>query len=104
MIPWLLFCGTAFAAEPLRRTATRRQGMVREDKLTRLVAETKLQLPRTSWRSSRKIPCLERFPCGRFYEANSSFYSEHHPVVRAASLPTLAVRTELPPGQRNLIS
>src|SRR5882762_1332837 len=100
MIPWLLFCGTAFAAEPLRRTATRRQGMVRENELTRLVAETKLQLPRTSWRSSRKIRCLERLACGRFYEANNSFHSEHHPVARPALIPTGAVQIELLSGQQ----
>src|ERR1700730_7150208 len=71
--------------------------MVRDDEPTRLVAETKLQLARTPWRSSRKIPCLVRFACGRFYAANYSFQSERHagPAVRAVPSPTVAVRTQL---------
>src|ERR1700730_2392076 len=77
--------------------------MVRDDEPTRPVAETKLQLPRTPWRSSRKIPYLVRFACGRFYVANYSFQSKAH-TARAAPIPTVTVRTPLlrilPPGQQ----
>src|SRR5450755_295338 len=72
----VLFSARALAAAPLPRAATGGQARVKGDGPTRLVAETKLQLARRPWQSSRTIRCSGRLAGARFCQEQYSSHSE----------------------------
>jgi hypothetical protein len=67
----VLLSARALAAGPLPRAATARQARVTGDGPTRPAADTKPQLARRPWQSSRTIRCLGRFAGGRFCKEQS---------------------------------